>query len=162
MDAITLENLARWVHVVSGVGWLGQVLVVIFVLVPALRRLEGESQKRFLQEVFPRVFRLASVLSVTAIATGTMVYLARFDWRVELGVLTTTTWGGWILAGAILGGLLTAFHFLAEAKLEPAVSGVSAPEDVDRMVRIVTVVPRIGVFVLLGAVVAMMYAAHGV
>lgn len=145
----------------AGVGWLGEVLVVIFVLAPAVNKVQGATRVAYLQETYPRVFRLASVLSLTAVISGVGVYLARFNWSLQLAPLVETRWGLWILVGSSLGVLLTAFHFFAEAKLEPAISQSVEPADVNRMVWIVTVVPRIGVFVLLGAALAMMYAARG-
>lgn len=157
-----MANVLRWIHVLAGVGWFGLVLAVIFVLVPTLRRLEGDSQSEFLRSVFPRVFRLASVLSATALLAGVALYLELFDWSLQLSPLVDTEWGRSILIGAILGALLTTFHFVVEAKFEPAIRSGLEPADMKRTIRILTLAPRVGVFVLAGTVVAMLYAAHGV
>lgn len=56
-----LLNVVRWIHIISGVAWLGEVATVNFVLLPALLNTRKEDRGIFIRQVFPRVFRLASV-----------------------------------------------------------------------------------------------------
>jgi uncharacterized membrane protein len=36
MNDTTLTNILRWIHVLAGAAWLGEVVVINFVLVPTL------------------------------------------------------------------------------------------------------------------------------
>jgi hypothetical protein len=142
---------------------LGEVVAVVFILVPILIRLDIERRGWFLSVVFPRVFRLASVLSATAVTAGALLYLASNDWSLNLGRLTSDRWGISILIGGSLGLALTLFHFVVEGRLEPVVTRAASGEiDEARVVRFLTIVPRIGLAVLVVIFGAMMYASRGV
>ncbi len=151
--------IIRWIHIVAGTAWLGAVVAVVFVLVPSLHRLEEPEQARFARIVFPRVFRLASVLSITAITAGVLLYFSKVGWRLDLAPLVSTRWGWSILVGAVLGLALTAFHFFAEHRLLPIVRG---SDDIDAAtLRLLRVAPRVGLGILVTVVILMSYAAHG-
>jgi uncharacterized membrane protein len=151
--------IIRWVHIIAGTAWLGTVVAVVFVLVPSLHKLEGLEQNRFAQLVFPRVFRVASVLSVTVIAAGVLLYLEKVGWRFDLAPLVSTRWGWSILIGAVLGIALTGFHFFAEHRLLPIVKGADGIDAAT--LRLLRLAPRGGLGVLVTVVVLMSYAAHG-
>jgi hypothetical protein len=51
------------------------VRVINFVLVPTLVRLGADKRGLFLAAIFPRIFRLASVLSLTVVLTGAALNL---------------------------------------------------------------------------------------
>jgi len=151
--------VVRWIHIIAGTAWLGTVVAVVFVLVPSLRRLEEEERPRFAQLVFPRVFRVASVLSLTVIAAGVLLYFEKVGWRFDLAPLVSTRWGWSILIGAVLGVALTAFHFFAEHRLLPIVKG---SDQIDaQSLLLLRLAPRIGLGILVLIVVLMSYAAHG-
>lgn len=77
---MALSNLLRWMHLLAGASWLGEVVVVNVVLVPILARLEPEKRGWFLSAIFPHIFRLASVLSLTTILAGVALNLSLSDW----------------------------------------------------------------------------------
>ena len=57
----TLLYIVRLVHIVSGVGWLGEVITINFVLLPALFHARSDDRLVLLHNVFPYLFRLATV-----------------------------------------------------------------------------------------------------
>ncbi len=156
----TVGEALRWAHIITGAAWLGEVAVIVFVLVPVLPRLDPERRGWFLATVFPRVFRLASVLSVAVLITGWGVYLSMTDWQWDLQPLVSGRWGWAILVGGSLGVLLTLFHFVVEGRLEPQVRAAREAAAVDRLVRAVQIIPRGGLAVLLVIFALMSYAAR--
>src|SRR5579884_3319261 len=89
--------VVRLAHVVAGVGWLGEVVTINFVLLPALFEAKSDDRLVLLNTVFPHVFRLATVLGGTAVASGAM--LALWYTHLNLVVLVQSQWGWLILAG---------------------------------------------------------------
>ena len=157
----TAGLIIRWIHILAGAAWLGAVVMVVFVLVPSVQRLNEPERGQVASIVFPRVFRLASVLSVTVVSAGIALYLERFGWRLELQPLVSSRWGWSILIGGGLGLILTIFHFVAEGRLAPLVRrGSDAPLDT-RVLTVLRIAPKVGLGILVTTVVLMAYAARG-
>ncbi len=127
-------------------GLVCEVVAVVFVLVPVLTRAEPERQRWILATIFPKVFRLASILIGTVLVAGLLLNLAMSGWRVDWDQLTQTPWGRSILIGGLLGGALGTFHFVAERKLEPMVTDEDV--DLDRVIRRIRVIPIVGLSIL--------------
>ncbi len=152
----------RWLHVATGAAWLGEVVAVNFVLVPALVRASRDHQRWMLAHVFPRVFNLASWLAASAVIFGALLNLHMTDWRFDWDRLTSTRWGWSILAGGALGLVLTLFHFVIEGRLEPVVTDDETEDaTIDAVVHHLRRVPRYGLGVLVIVFGSMMYAAKG-
>ena len=152
----------RAVHVFAAASWLGEVVTINLIIVPAVLRIEGEAKLAFLSEIFPRIFKAASWLSATAVATGVLLLIRLYGSHLEL--LVTTPRGTGLLIGLTLGTLLTAFHFVAEPKLDGMICNARDARDIvlaDRVLTLLRVVPRVGLAVLGSTFVLMMYAAHG-
>jgi len=107
--------IIRTIHQLAGALWLGEVLVLNFILLPVLSKYEGDLRKRVITSIFPRVFKLASILSATVVITG--LYMVFYLTKGNLEVLLDGRWGLSILIGGSLGILLTIFHFFLENKL---------------------------------------------
>ena len=45
-------NLVQWVHIISGVAWLGEVITINIVLVPALLKMSPDTRRTFIRQVF--------------------------------------------------------------------------------------------------------------
>ncbi len=154
-----LVVLARWIHVMAGAMWLGEVLVINAILVPVAGRMEGLHRKAFIGSVFPRVFRLASILSATAVLAGTTLYVLTYGW--SLAPLAHNPLLG---VGMALGILLTGFHFFMEDKLARRV-GIGDPnapmEVIDDVHLKLKIVPRVGLAVIASIFVLMMIGARG-
>ncbi|MCC6617947.1 MAG: hypothetical protein IT341_02780 [Chloroflexi bacterium] len=155
--------VTRFVHVVSGVGWLGEVVTVNFVLLPALASADAELRARILTAVFPFVFRLATVLGGIAVVSGAIVF-----WIMsggDLARLVDSTWGQRILLGGVFGGPLFAFHLLQESRWEGGlgkrlVAAEHDPAASDRILRHLNVIPRIGLAILVACVFFMSAATR--
>ncbi|MBL8146676.1 MAG: hypothetical protein JNL34_09860 [Anaerolineae bacterium] len=163
---MTMINLFRWIHILAGAAWLGEVMVVSFILVPVLGRLEPDKRGWFMALIFPRIFRLASILALTAILAGAALNLSLSGWDVNLALtrLTTTRWGWSILMGGALGLGLTLFHFFIEHRLEPHVKAaheVMDDEAFSRMMLRLRIIPRAGLAILFLIFFLMMFAARG-
>ena len=81
----------------------------------------------------------------------------------DLDSLIGTRWGTGIALGGGLAILLTLFHLFIEERLEPvAMNADMSPEiDIERTMRVLKIVPRVGVVILLMIVSLMVYAARG-
>ena len=155
-------NVVRWIHVISAAAWLGEVIVINVVLVPSLNSVPEEDRGSFIAKVFPRLFRLASVLALTALLSGLAMSYLITEWQ-GLDDALTTRWGVAILVGGILGLLLATFHFVVESRLRPLASSLDqapSPEEVDQVMRFLRIVPRIGMVVIFAAFLLMMVAAR--
>ena len=151
----------RTLHVISGALWIGEVVVINFILIPILSRFTGEMRKQFLINIFPRVFRMASVLSATVVITG--MFLVYHMTNGELDRLLSGRWGLSILVGGSLGTLLTLFHFFMENRLARKI-GLGKMGDDEKLAEVhlkLKIVPRLGLLVILTVFLLMLNAAHG-
>ena len=153
MDIVTV---LRWLHALAGAAWFGEVIVIVFVLVPTVTRAEPDRQRWLLATIFPRMFRLASILIAMVLIAGLLLNLAMSGWAVDWETLTTTRWGRSILIGGILGGALGIFHFVAERKLEPMVTDDDV--DLDVVIRRLRLIPTVGLIILVVVVGLMVLA----
>lgn len=154
--------LVRWLHVLSATAWFGEVVTINFVLVPALTRMPREQAARVLAAVFPKLFRLASVLAATAVCSGSFLAWTRFSAQPSL--LWTTHSGLAFLAGASGGLALAAFHFVLEPRLDGMICVAAERSDFelsDKVIRLLRVVPRGGLIVISSILLLMMVGARG-
>jgi uncharacterized membrane protein len=157
---VDVVNVLRWAHLIAGAAWLGEVVVVVFVLVPVVVRADEANQRWMLATVFPMVFRLASVLIILVLTAGALLNLAMSNWSVDLDALTGTTGGRFILIGGLLGLALGVFHFVAERKLEPMAVGAIEGAEIEKLIDRLRYVPRLGLVVLV-VVFSLMVLASG-
>ena len=159
---LDLYPYVRWIHVLAASAWFGEVVAINFILIPTLSGYQGDERKSFLNSVFPRVFRMASVLSATAAATGALLLYHHVGF--DLVGLGDSRWGRMILVGGTLGLLLTLFHFFMENHLARRV-GVGCPDisadQVEDVHGKLQVVPRVGLVVISTIFVVMMAAVRG-
>lgn len=156
------DIVVRWIHVIAATAWFGEVVTINFVLVPMLVRLRGAERTQMLASVFPRLFRLASYLAGTALATGLALFLNKFWGHWHL--LWSTPIGLYTLVGACLGTMLAVFHFIVEPRLDGMICVAADNADfelTDKVVRVLRTVPRVGLGVITGAMILMMMGAHG-
>lgn len=155
--------VVRFVHIVTGLGWVGEVITVNFVLLPALSRVEPALRGRILLSVFPLIFQLATILGGLAVVSGAVVF-----WIMsggELARLFDTTWGQRILLGGLFGGPLFAFHLFQESRMEGSLARrLAAVEDdaraSDEILHHLRIIPRIGLAILVVSVIFMSAAAR--
>jgi uncharacterized membrane protein len=156
-------TIARWLHVLAAAAWLGEVVTVVFVLAPIALRLKGNDRTRFISKVFPRVFQVATVLALLTLAAGAWLNYLMTGWR-DLPAYIASSRGAPILAGGILGLLLALFHFVVEGRLEPRLRQLPESDSdpqAARLLRFLTVVPRIGLAVIVLIFLLMMIGSRG-
>jgi len=152
----------RWLHILAAAAWFGEVVTINFVLVPAVGRLPRDQAPKVLFQIFPRIFKLASWLSATAVLSGTVLASKRY--MASPDVLWTTPSGLLFSLGATLGLLLTGFHFILEPRLDGMICTAAEEEDAElseRVMVLLKIVPRVGLVVITGIVWMMMVGARG-
>ena len=157
-------NIIRWIHILSGAAWLGEVITINLVLIPTLKSISSDQRPSFIRRTFPRLFRLASILSVISISSGILLSYLMSGWE-NLSVFFTTRWGLLILIGGFLGLALTVFHFVVESRLEPIAASMdenTSAEDVERVIKFLRFVPGAGLLVIVSIFILMMVAARGI
>ena len=160
---MTLFTFVRWLHILAAAAWLGEVVTVVFVLVPTALRLRGTERADFISRTFPRVFQLATVLSVLTLAAGAWLNYLITGWR-DLGAYFSSVRGTALLLGGLLGLLLALFHFAVEGRLEPRLRSFTGSTDnaaLNKMLRFLTLVPRIGLAVIVAIFLLMMIGSRG-
>ncbi len=154
-------TLIRWLHVVSGSAWLGEVLVINFVLIPVLSKFTDPSGKNFINSIFLKLFRLASVLALVTILTGAVLLYNFIGFNIA-SLTERGSWGWSILIGGSLGLVLTIFHFFIENWLAKKLGNTStgSKEDVDDVHLKLKFIPRIGMIVITLIFLLMLNATH--
>ena len=153
----------RYIHVGATSIWVGEVFVINFILIPVLGGLDVAGRRRFLTTVFPRVFRMASVLSAIAVLTGVLMVVHLTDGNI--GKLTESRWGKAIMVGGSMGIFLTFFHFFMENKLAKAIGigceYIPSDEQLASVHNKLKIVPRGGLIFISAIFCVMMYAVRG-
>lgn len=155
--------IVRWIHILAGAGWFGEVITIVFVLLPWIQKNRSDDQVRLLQVVFPRLFRTASVLSLTSIAAGVTLHYLKTGWQ-QLDAYVRSPHGFAIVLGGSLGLVLTSFRFLVENRLESRLKALGDgpnPPELGPILRFLRIAPRVGLVVMLSIFLLMMYGARG-
>lgn len=153
----------RWIHIIFATAWFGEVVVINFILIPVLSKLDRTTREKIVTVMFPRIFNLASVLSLTALISGYLLF-----WMISDGDLNyffvNGIRGKALLLGMSLGTLLTAFHFFLENQMAKKI-GIVKNKGNDEMLEDIhlrlKIVPRIGMLVITTILVSMMVAVRG-
>lgn len=156
-------NLVRWIHILAGAAWLGEVVTINFVIFPVVAMMDLDQRRRFIIKLFPPIFNLASILSLITIAAGLLLNYLMTEWR-QLGGYLSTSSGMAIFIGGLLGFLLTIFHFFAEKRLERRIVKLEdgSIEEVEIITRYLRIIPRVGMIVIFIIFALMMYGARGI
>ncbi len=148
--------VSRWIHILAGLAWVGEVLTINFVIVPALKTMPEKNRAEFVSSVFPRVFRLATVLALTSALAGVLSSYLITGWEKILERLLTP-WGIGIYGGGLLAFILILFHLVLERRIKPLVA--TGEESVGQIVYLLGIIPRIGLAVIILITVLMFYGA---
>jgi uncharacterized membrane protein len=156
-------QVLRWLHVLTAAAWFGQVVVLNFVLVPAIvREKKAATQLDLMRRLLPPSFKLASILSGLSVVAGGVLLWGRYheDWSVMF-----SAWQGHVLAtGALLAVLLTGFHHMSEPKLGRMIQQTSAddPAAVAKIVGRLKIAPKVGLVLITLVTLAMMIGVRGI
>jgi uncharacterized membrane protein len=121
MDGMNLtESLFRWIHVVSGILWIGLLYFFNFVNGPFAATMDADTKKKVVPELMPRAlhfFRMGALFTwVTGFLLLGMVYYPR-GFVFEGG---QKSWG--------TGGPVVLFAFLAFVIYDPLMKAIAKPE----------------------------------
>lgn len=150
----------------TGIAWYGEVVFIVFILIPSLSELTEESKKPLMIEMFPRIFRVATVTSATAIFSGAAIALLYT--KYNLLVFLRTSWGLAILVGGTAGLIMFLVHMTVETTALRQVRRAKAktqetfPEELKALERRIRLLPRVGFLLLNVTLVLMIYASHGI
>ncbi len=153
----------RWLHILAGAAWFGEVITINFIVIPGLRSMDGADRRRLIGILLPRLFRLASALALLSISSGLINTYLLTGWD-DLSLFFSTRWGISIFIGGLLGISLALFHFFIESRLEPIAASMdehTSEARVAEVMKFLGLVPRVGAVVMLVVFILMMYAARG-
>lgn len=151
----------RWLHVLAGAAWFGEVLV-INILVSGLRNADASEHDYLYGHLLPNLFKLATILSLTAVLSGTALVHTHLggDWAQ---LFRSERWNVAIMVGGGLAWAMTFFHLFIERAIARR-SGFDprdSPTAMARMHVVLSIIPRGALLVLTAVMVSMMIAAHG-
>lgn len=152
----------RTLHIISASLWIGEIVVINLILIPAISKTEGEHRIKMMQAIFPLVFKMASILAVIVVLTGTLLMFVITNG--DLSMLTTGRWGYSILIGGLLACVLAIFHFFIEHRLAKKI-GFDSLKDENAMSEFhlkLKIVPRLGMIVITVIFLLMINAARGI
>lgn len=140
-------------------------IVINLVLVPAIKSAEGGDRVALIELIFPRLFKLATLLGGLAVLTGTFL-VSRYT-QLHFGLLFSSRWGWLVLIGGLMGLVLCLFHLFQEENVEHTLmsSLVEATKSrnqaaTDALLRKLGILPRAGMVALLIAILLMVAATH--
>lgn len=150
-------NIARWLHILSAAAWLGEICLMAFVLIPQVTKMPAEGRGQFMTHFFPRISRLASHLIVVTMLSGLWLNYLMTGWR-NMHVYLTSRHGLLVLAGGALGLLIALVHFGVLGQFE---TRFAAGDQQAKTLRLMQIVPKVGLLVVSLAFILMMVAARG-
>lgn len=132
---------------------------------PAIKSAEGGDRVALIELIFPRLFKLATLLGSLAVLTG--AFLVSWYTRLHFSLLFSSRWGWLVFIGGLMGLTLYLFHLFQEENVEHTLmsSLVEATKSRNQaatgvLLRKLGILPRAGMVVLLIAILLMVAAAH--
>lgn len=143
-------------------GWFGEVAVIAFVLMPMISKLKREDRPSYVANIFPKMFRLASVFSLMAILSGAWLNYLVTGWK-DLITYANSSRGLFITIGGIAGLALALFHFFMENRIESRVASLANnldEKEFEKLSRYLLIIPRLGILILIVVILLMMIGAR--
>ena len=118
-DILTL--VIRYLHILSGILWIGALGFSVMVLRRVVARLDMPARKALLRQLIPLVIRFIPVSAVMTIAWGVILYLVMGSF--DPAVLWGSEWGRAILGALVLTLALFAFGILVVIRASRKILG---------------------------------------
>jgi uncharacterized membrane protein len=116
---LTFRTIILWIHLSAAVVWVGGMIVVPFIVLPAARQMLGEKAQAFVEAIVRRFQRFSRELILVIFVTGVLNF-------VIIGVMTRFAYGGTflqlVIAKFILFGAMAANQAWYSLHLVPASS----------------------------------------
>ena len=168
VDQIIVGTLT-WFHVVSVIGWTGAALTFLVSIRPQLGRLSPQASGEFITKVFPRFVRSVQVFTVLTLVFGPLLALAMSDGPPNEFNLVSP-WSIFVTTGASIGitmFLVVFFLFTPTSKnLVRIIKQMQQnpqqppPSELRTLQKRLSIIPPLGVTLLLSAEVFMVAAAQ--
>ncbi|OGQ43518.1 MAG: hypothetical protein A3I70_02790 [Deltaproteobacteria bacterium RIFCSPLOWO2_02_FULL_44_34] len=103
--------LARWVHFIAGITWIGMLYFFNFVNVHFAKLLDAETKKKVVPELMPRALFWFRWGAMFTFLSGLLIIYWKLWVATSAGLwgdggLFTTSWGLWITFGGLLGTIM--------------------------------------------------------
>lgn len=104
----TVMFLARWVHLLAGITWIGMLYFFNLVNVHFGKILDADTKRKIVPELMPRAlfwFRWGAMLTLLSglLIIYWRMFVASDAGFFGIGGLFTSSWGQWITFGGLLG-----------------------------------------------------------
>lgn len=126
-DILTL--VVRYLHVFSGILWIGSLGFSVMVLRRVAGRLDMPARKALMRQLIPMVIRFIPVSAVMTIVWGVVLYLVMGSF--DPAVLWGSEWGRTILGALVLTLALFAFGILVVIRTSRKILGHLSEEACD-------------------------------
>lgn len=104
MPQITIQEyvniIFRWIHVISGILWIGSLYFFNFVIIPVKKILDADTQKRMFTELTPRFLFLFRWPAMSAFFAGWILLYLNYMAPGAAGSLDSDR-GFWIMMGVL-------------------------------------------------------------
>lgn len=128
VDVLTLfDVVARWLHLIASVVWLGGITFILFVAIPSAQQILGPEAAKLLGEVSKRFTRLANFSILVLVITGALV--------MALGGQSTepkplgSAWSLALITKLVLVLGMATIHFFRGLVLAPKIQRAKAEAD---------------------------------
>ena len=153
----------RWirpVHMISGFVWWGMVFFINFIIIPVFPKLSSTTQFEILGNVFPRIFRTATIFGFFTVGLGWFFALDEYaNW--DLSYFTHSLVNILFLIGITAVTLLYLFHLFLERSEINLIAKIATgkikyeDERVQSLIAHLMRIPRIGFIIQSTAIVLM-------
>jgi uncharacterized membrane protein len=108
---LTVMFLLRWIHILTGILWVGFAFFFNFVLTPAARRMDPDSRKKIMPDLLDRALFWFRWSALVTYITGWVYIIWKCYIASNVGFhgengFGNTSWGQWISVGVIIGTVL--------------------------------------------------------
>lgn len=113
-----MDHVYRYIlvlHLISGSLWLGETLVVNFILFPALRRDPNEAKRDFVLAVYRRLFNMSTMSAIISSATG--IVLIWFAIASGQFGSSDTSWQVSMALGGVFGLVILVLHLIEKVNM---------------------------------------------
>jgi uncharacterized membrane protein len=129
-----MYDIAKLLHLISAIVWMGGMTFMLFALRPAvLSLLEAQPRARLMGEVWQRFFAMVAVAVLVLFATGTYLYTATFK-AVKAAAAATgggasvpLGWNLMLVVGLVMMLIFGHIYFAGFRKFKRAVAAAEWP-----------------------------------
>jgi uncharacterized membrane protein len=126
-----MYDIAKLLHLISAIVWLGGMTFMLFALRPSLLAvMEPQPRARLMAEVWQRFFAMVGIAVVVLFATGTHLYTTAFKAAKAAGGTGSVPlgWNLMLVIGMVMFLIFGHIYFAGFRKFKRAVAAAEWPE----------------------------------